>query len=63
LASIFLILLVLAEFVKHVSMLQIANSQDAGTRLFEALTVNSSTKGKKICHKIFPRTLSVTLYY
>ncbi|XP_020622103.1 DENN domain-containing protein 3-like [Orbicella faveolata] len=36
--------LVLAEFVKHVSMLQIANSQDAGTRLFEALTVNSSTK-------------------
>ncbi|KAJ7365979.1 Rab guanyl-nucleotide exchange factor [Desmophyllum pertusum] len=36
--------LVLAEFVKHVSMLQIANSQDAGTRLFQALTMNSRTE-------------------
>ncbi|XP_078372153.1 DENN domain-containing protein 3-like [Oculina patagonica] len=36
--------LVLAEFVKHASMLQIANSQDAGTRLFQALTMNSRTE-------------------
>ena len=37
---------VLAEFVKHVSMLQIANSQDAATRLFQALTMNPKMEGK-----------------
>lgn len=36
----------LSEFVKHVSRLQIANSQDAGKRLFEALTMNSKVEGK-----------------
>lgn len=32
----------LPEFVKHVSRLQIANSQDGGERLFQALATNSS---------------------
>ncbi|RMX49961.1 hypothetical protein pdam_00013948 [Pocillopora damicornis] len=31
------------EFVKHVSMLQIANGEDAGRRLFQALANNSTT--------------------
>ena len=58
-------LLVLAEFVKHVSMLQIVNSQDAGTRLFEALTMNSRMEGRTEgkCRKTLPQTLFVTLYY
>ncbi|XP_068694496.1 DENN domain-containing protein 3-like [Montipora foliosa] len=33
--------LTLSDFVKHVSRLLITNSQDAGERLFQALTVNS----------------------
>ena len=37
---------VLEEFVKHVIMLQIANSQDAATRLFQALTMNPKMEGK-----------------
>ena len=45
LVNIFLMISVLAEFVKHVSMLQIANSQDAARRLFEALTMNPKTEG------------------
>ncbi|XP_022784888.1 DENN domain-containing protein 3-like [Stylophora pistillata] len=35
--------LALEEFVKHASMLQIANSQDAGRRLFQALTNDSTS--------------------
>ena len=60
LSYIFFMLSVLPEFVKHVSMLQIANSQDAATRLFQALTMNPKMEGKRICHKILPQT-SVTL--
>ena len=53
---------VLAEFVKHVSMLQIANSQDAAKRLFQALTMNPKTEGKRIFHKsVLHTVLSVTL--
>lgn len=37
------------EFVKHVSMLQIANGEDAGRRLFQALANNSTTNGKEGC--------------
>ena len=38
-------LLELSDFEKHVSRLQIANSQDAGERLFEVLK-NTITEGK-----------------
>lgn len=38
-------LLELSDFEKHVSRLQIANSQDAGKRLFEVLK-NTITEGK-----------------
>lgn len=38
-------LLELLDFEKHVSRLQIANSQDAGERLFEVLK-NTITEGK-----------------
>ena len=46
---VFLFLSAFKEFVKHVSMLQIANGEDAGRRLFQALANNSTTNGKEGC--------------
>ena len=39
-------------------MLQIANSQNAGKRLFEALTLNSRTEGEMICNELVTTNIS-----